>query len=332
MLNNFWEKLSQPFFVLAPMEDVTDTVFRELVLSVSDRALLKVLYTEFTSVDGLCYPRGREAVIHRLQVNPSEKELLKSGDTKLVAQIWGTDPEKFYRASQFISENYNFDGIDINMGCPVAKIVKQGGCSALIGQNELVSEIIHATMEGSQLPISVKTRTGIKEHITEKWVAHLAGTGISALVLHARTQRMMSEKSAEWDQVKVAAAVCSRLNPDLKIIGNGDVKNSAHGLELMTANDADGAMVGRGIFADPWFFSSEKKDRTIVEKLDLLRSHIISFSSTWGNTKNYSLLKRFFKIYINGFEGAAVFRARFMESHNAAEAIALTEQFRLLTD
>ncbi|MBW6490337.1 MAG: tRNA-dihydrouridine synthase [Lentimicrobium sp.] len=327
-MNNFWEKLSQPFFALAPMEDVTDTVFREIVLSVADPVKLKLLFTEFTSVDGLCHPKGREAVIHRLLVNNSERELLNSGNIKLVVQIWGTDPEKFYSASRYISDHYDFDGIDINMGCPVAKIVKQGGCSALIGQNELVSDIIQATREGSGLPVSVKTRTGIKEHTTEQWVAFLLETGISAIILHARTQRMMSEKPAEWDQVKLAVDIRNQINPAIKLIGNGDVRNISHGLELMSETGADGAMVGRGIFADPWFFSSQVKDRRIDKNLDLLKSHIISFGNTWGNSKNFSLLKRFFKIYISGFDGAAAFRAQLMESLNTSEAVDLIEQFK----
>jgi tRNA-dihydrouridine synthase len=329
-LNSFWNELPASFFVLAPMEDVTDTVFRELVLSVSDPGKLHVLFTEFTSVDGLCHPKGREAVVHRLKVNDSELRLAKQMNVKLLAQIWGNNPEKFYQASRYISENYRFDGIDINMGCPVAKIVKQGSCSALIGQNSLVSEIIHATREGSGLPVSVKTRTGIKEHNTQAWISHLLQCEVSAITLHARTQRMMSEKPAEWDQVRIAAELRNQINPQVKIIGNGDIDSYAKGIDFIAEYQADGAMVGRGIFSDPYFFS-EEKERDISQKLSLLEFHITRFADTWGNARNFSILKRFFKIYVNGFEGAAALRARLMEARDASAAIAAISDFRKLS-
>jgi tRNA-dihydrouridine synthase len=324
---NFWNELPASFFALAPMEDVTDTVFRELVLSVSDPGKLHVLFTEFTSVDGLCHPKGRDAVIHRLKVNESEHRLAKQMNVKLLAQIWGNNPEKFYQASSYISENYSFDGIDINMGCPVAKIVKQGSCSALIGQNSLVSEIIHATREGSGLPVSVKTRTGIKEHNTHDWISHLLQCEVSAITLHARTQRMMSEKPAEWDQVKIATELRNQINPQAKIIGNGDIDSYAKGLDFIAVYQADGAMVGRGIFSDPFFFS-DGRERDISQKLSLLEFHITRFAETWGSARNFSILKRFFKIYVNGFEGAAALRARLMETHDASSAIAEISDFR----
>lgn len=331
VLNDFWKELPASFFALAPMEDVTDTVFRELVLSVSRPGNLNVLFSEFVSVEGLCHPKGREAVVHRLRINTSERQLLRQHQSKLVAQIWGANPEKYYQASRLISEEFEFDGIDINMGCPVAKIVKQGACSALIGQYELVNEIIQAVREGTGLPVSIKTRTGIREHQTGEWISHLLNSGVSAITLHARTQRMMSEKPAEWEQVKLAVELRDQLNPQVKIMGNGDIERFEHGNALMKLTGADGAMVGRGIFNDPWFFTNENIDRSIEDKLQLLESHITLFSATWGTTRNFSLLKRFFKIYIHGFDGAAALRGQLMEAHNYAEALEVISNFRLTT-
>lgn len=328
VLNDFWKELPASFFALAPMEDVTDTVFRELVLSVSDPGNLNVLFSEFVSVEGLCHPKGREAVVHRLRINETEQQLLKHRHSKLVAQIWGANPEKYYEAARYIAETFEFDGIDINMGCPVAKIVKQGACSALIGQYELVNEIIQAVREGSGMPVSVKTRTGIREHQTEVWISHLLKTGVSAITLHARTQRMMSEKPAEWEQVKLAVELRNQLNPQVRILGNGDVESLKHGFKLMKFASADGAMVGRGIFNNPWLFAAENTERSVDEKLLLLNNHISQFASTWGNTRNFSLLKRFFKIYIHGFDGASALRGQLMEAHNYTEALDLLARFR----
>lgn len=328
VLNDFWKELPASFFALAPMEDVTDTVFRELVLSVSDPGNLSVLFTEFVSVDGLCHPKGREAVVHRLRISAAEQQLLKNHHSKLVAQIWGANPEKYYEAARYIADTFEFDGIDINMGCPVAKIVKQGACSALIGQYGLVNEIIQAVREGSGMPVSVKTRTGIREHQTEQWIAHLLKSGVSAITLHARTQRMMSEKPAEWEQVKLAVELRNQLNPQVKIMGNGDVESLSHGYELMKFTGADGVMVGRGIFNNPWLFASENMERSVEDKLSLLEKHISGFALTWGTARSFNLLKRFFKIYIHGFDGAAALRGELMQAHNYGEALDLLAQFR----
>lgn len=310
------------------MEDVTDTVFREVILSVSSPEKLQVLFTEFTSVDGLCHPRGREAVIHRLRVNQTERELLRKSGSALVAQIWGSNPELFFEASRFIADNFDFDGIDINMGCPADKIAKQGACSALIGQNGLVSEIIQATREGSGLPVSVKTRTGIRQHTTESWISHLLGCNLSAITLHARTKKMMSLKPAEWEQVKIATGLRNSLAPEVRVVGNGDVESYTQGLQLIGETGADGVMVGRGVFASPWIFADSAHDRQEAEKLNLLEKHIRLFDDTWKTTQNFNILKRFFKIYVNGFEGAASLRAKLMESRAAAEALNIIEEFR----
>lgn len=139
------------------MEDVTDTSFREVVAGISDPRYLHVLFTEFTSVDGLNHPKGKVKVAERLFVSESEKNLLKQKNIKLVAQIWGNKPELFHKIAREITDEYEFDGIDINMGCPVKNVVKNGCCSALIGQQNLAKEIIFAAKEATHLPVSIKT-------------------------------------------------------------------------------------------------------------------------------------------------------------------------------
>ncbi len=328
LLNNFWKEIPDGAFALAPMEDVTDTVFRELILSVSDPGKLNLLFTEFTSTDGLCHPQGYKAVAHRLKVNQSELDLIREQNVKLIVQIWGNDPEKFFKAAKTISEEYQFDGIDVNMGCPVNKVVRQNSCSALIGQPSLALEIIKATIEGSGMPVSVKTRTGIREHQAQKWIETLLESGLSAITLHARTQKMMSLFPAEWEQVRIAATVIQSLKPDVKLIGNGDVLSYQQGLELAASTGANAIMVGRGIFANPWFFADDR-ERDVPEKLDLLKRHITLFCLTWANTRNFSILKRFFKIYIHGFQGAVALRAKLMETHNFEEALSVIKDFEL---
>ncbi len=155
---NFWTTLNRPFFALAPMEDVSDTVFRELVASTAAPGRLHVVFTEFLSVDGFLHDRGSEKVSHRLFVSPQERDMLKARRIKLVAQIWGSDPEKFFEAGRRIADQFEFDGIDINMGCPVKKIVKHNACSALIKTPHLAKEIVLAARGQSRLERGTQVR------------------------------------------------------------------------------------------------------------------------------------------------------------------------------
>ena len=304
---------------MAPMEDVTDTVFREIVLGMAVSGKLHIIFTEFTSVEGMNHPKGRERVSERLIVNDSERELLKAKNVKLVAQIWGINPEVYYKIAKHITENYQFDGLDINMGCPVKKVVKTGACSALIGDPGLAREIIHATKEGTHLPVSVKTRTGIKQHQTEEWISHLLETDPAAIILHGRTQRMQSEGEANWEEIAKAAKVKNQLKPHIPLHGNGDVISYADGLKKAADTGADGIMVGRGIFQNPWIFNPEKTEISKEDRIEKLLAHTRLFEQTWGGIKNFNILKRFYKIYLNSFPGAARLRADLMEVKNYEE-------------
>jgi nifR3 family TIM-barrel protein len=313
---NFWQQIKPPVFSLAPMEDVTDTVFREIVLGISTPGKLHVVFTEFTSVEGMNHPTGRERVSERLKVNDSERKLLSEKNVKLVAQIWGRKPEIYYKVAKHIGENYQFDGLDINMGCPVKKVIKTGSCSALIGEPQLAREIILATKEATHLPVSVKTRTGIKKHQTEEWIAHLLETGPAAIILHGRTQKMQSEGEASWEEIGKAVKVRNQLEPNVPIHGNGDVFSMADALQKVKETGVDGIMVGRGIFQNPWFFNPEKEEIPQEERLLKLLEHTRLFEQTWGGIRNFNILKRFYKIYLNRFPGAARMRADLMEAKN----------------
>ncbi len=326
-MENFWKTLPKPMFTLAPMEDVTDTSFRQLVMEISDPAFFHVIFTEFTSTDGLCHPVGRKNVISRLLINDSEREVLQQKGFKIVAQIWGANPEKFYEATKLICNEMQFDGIDINMGCPVKKIVKQGGCSALIGRPAIAAEIIQATKEASNLPVSVKTRTGTKKHETENWIGFLLNQNPAAIILHARTQKDMSEVPADWNEITKAVRLRNSMEVDIPLLGNGDVMSVEDGLQKCQHTGADGVMVGRGIFHNPWFFNHPQPEISTTDKLELLWHHVDLFTRTWGPERNFATLKRFFKIYTNAFKGAARLRAALMETTNATGVRAVLDDF-----
>jgi tRNA-dihydrouridine synthase len=258
-------------------------------------------------------------VSERLIVNNSERELLTESGVKLVAQIWGRNPEIYHNIAKYITENYQFDGLDINMGCPVKKVVKQGGCSALIGEPSLAKEIIQATKEGTHLPVSIKTRTGIKQHQTEEWISQLIETNPAAIILHGRTQRMQSDGDADWTEIAKAVQLKNQINPNIPLHGNGDVFSYAEGLKKITETGVDGVMIGRGVFQNPWFFDPEKTEITKEERILKLVEHTRLFEQTWAGKKNFNILKRFYKIYLNSFDGAAKMRADLMEVKNYDE-------------
>jgi len=324
-MDNFWQTIQKPIIALAPMEDVTDTVFREVVLSVSDMDALNVVFTEFTSTDGLCHEKGRAKVIERLMVNASELKLLKSRNTKLVAQIWGSDPEKFRISARLISEMQLFDGIDINMGCPVKKVVKNRSCANLINFPEQAKEIIYATAESTPLPVSVKTRIGFSRINTEEWIGHLLETAPKAITVHGRTRKMMSNGPALWDEIGKAVALRNQTGSSTIMIGNGDVSSYPEAMERIQQFGVEGVMVGTGVFKNPWVFDKYQVEIDILNRISLMRKHITLYRNTWGNGKDYNVLKRFFKIYLNGFAGAAHWRDRFMRAKDYSEALDLLE-------
>ena len=329
-MNSFWQEIKHPIMALAPMEDVTDTSFRELVARSSESDCLHLLFTEFTAVDGMNHPKGKERVSERLIVSQSERAILKEKGIKLIAQIWGNKPAVFHKITREITEEYDFDGIDINMGCPVKNVVKQGSCSALIDQPELAQEIILASKEATHLPVSVKTRTGIKQHDTERWINQLLETKPAAITLHGRIQKQQSDGEADWNEIAKAVKLRDESGLRIPILGNGDVLSYAQSVTYSQQYGVDGVMIGRGIFHDPWFFNSSPKNPTTEEKLEQLIQHTRLFEKNWAGIKNFNILKRFYKIYANGFEGAAQLRAKLMDANSYDDVYQLVSAHSLL--
>jgi tRNA-dihydrouridine synthase len=212
------------------------------------------------------------------------------------------------------------------MGCPVRKIVKQTSCSELIKYPELAKEIILAVKEASKIPVSVKTRTGIKFHDTENWIENLLGASPDCITLHCRTQKMMSDYPAEWEEISKALTVRNSINPDTVLIGNGDINSLEECYEKINQYKIDGVMVGRGIFKNPWLFNTNNIFRTPEEKLNLLWRHVKLFTDTWGSTKSFAILKRFLKIYTYDFYGASEIRAKMMETMKPEDVLNILKE------
>jgi len=303
----FWDTLPHPFFVLAPMEGVTDHVFRRVV---QQAAAPDFYVTEFTNVTAYANEKGRHSTESRLFV--------EEGEGPVIAQIWGSIPEHFEIMSRDLAASGKYAGIDINFGCPDKSIVKQGACSALIGNEPVVADIIKAAKSGG-LPVSVKTRIGIREPITEQWFTFLLKQELAAITVHGRTAKEMSKVPAHWDEIAKVVRLRDAQGVTTKIIGNGDVMDRQHGLLLVNETGVDGIMIGRGIFHEVFAFESTPKEHSPQEYLDLLRLHLDYYEQAQLRGSLASL-KRFFKIYIHGFNGAHELRAKLMETKSVEEA------------
>jgi tRNA-dihydrouridine synthase len=304
--------LPKPFFVLAPMDDVTDTVFRQIVAGCSPPDLF---FTEFVNVDGLQSP-GRSKLLHKLQFSPKERPI--------IAQLWGLKPENFYKTAKELS-GMGFAGIDINMGCPVKNVIANGACAALMNSRELASEIIKATQKGAgELPVSVKTRLGFNQ-ADLSWHEFLLSHNLDMLTIHGRTKKDMSKVPADWQAIAEIRELRDKLSPKTLIVGNGDVESGAQGLELAKKHKLDGIMIGRGIFSDPFIFSTNSPwpNFSKKQKLELYKKHVELFAKTYKNGERRSItLNKFCKIYVNGFDGAKELRETLMAAKNTDELLA----------
>lgn len=309
-MNNFWHDLPRPFFILAPMEAVTDVVFRHVV---AKAAAPDVFFTEFTNTDSYFSEAGRPSTKNRLTFTKDEQPI--------VAQIWGSNPKHFEFMAQGLKEQ-GFAGIDINMGCPAKNVVKVGGGSGLIREPQLAAEIIVATKKAG-LPVSVKTRLGdIRPDEWRDWLTHILNQDIVNLTIHLRTRKEMSKVPAHYELIEEIKALRDEIAPQTLLTINGDIRDRQHGLELVQTTGVDGIMIGRGIFTNPYAFAADKKERSREELLGLLDIQLDLFDSytTELGPRPYDPLKRFFKVYVRDFPGASELRDQLMHTSTTAEA------------
>jgi len=336
---NFWQKLkkekARPLVVLAPMADVTDFAFRAMFAKYGKP---DVFWTEFVSTDGMILAKddnpddrgftGHDKIFGDLKFDENQRPI--------VAQIFGSNLENVEKASQ-ICAVMGFDGIDINMGCPDRSIEKQKCGAAMIKNPELAIEVIRAVRRGIEkagknIPVSVKTRLGYNSDILEEWLPKILAEKPAVITIHARTRKEMSLVPARWERIKRAVEIRNEIEADLSeeertlIFGNGDVLSVEDGLNKCHETGADGAMVGRGIFGNPWFFKNLEKEISVEEKMLALIEHAELFAKYIGY-KNFAVMKKHFKAYVNGFDGAKELRNSLMECDNEKEVRRIVENW-----
>jgi nifR3 family TIM-barrel protein len=303
---SFWTGLKKPIFVIAPMANVTDSAFRSMFAKYGKP---DVMWTEFVSADGLC-SAGKKMLLHDLKFSKNEGPI--------VAQLFSAHPQKIREACAIVAK-LGFDGIDLNMGCPDKSVEKQGSGAAHIKNPELAKEIIEAARAGvkdaeKDIPISVKTRIGYNK-IDLSWIEFLLKLNLPNLTVHLRTRKEMSDVPAHWDLMPEIVKLRDKISPETLIIGNGDV-NSLHDANIkVKESGCDGVMIGRGIFGNPWFFTGKQvSDIPVKERLEVMLEHAKAFDKLLGKIKNFVIMKKHFKAYVSGWDGAKELRIKLMES------------------
>lgn len=359
MTRGFWEKISKPLFVLAPMADVTDAAFRQIIVKYGKP---DVLWTEFVSADGLAHPIGREKLMRDLSYI--------EGERPIVAQLFSANPENMKNAAKLCAE-LGFDGIDINMGCPDRTIEKQGCGAAMIRTPDIAATIIQAAKDGirdagKSIPVSVKTRIGYGTNEMETWLPFLLRQNIAALTVHLRTRKELSNVPAHWEYMQRIVEIRNEVSPETLILGNGDVVDMDDARKKVAETGCDGVMIGRAIFGNPFLFSHTENrnsqqitvrngikvrdfihsvlfrlgivkknkywlrhtaDIPLKQKLDVMIEHAELFEKLLGDIKNFAIMKKHFKAYANGFPGAKELRIRLMETSNTKEVRKIVDNF-----
>jgi nifR3 family TIM-barrel protein len=341
----FWKKAreqaikeNRPLLVMAPMADVTDPAFRVLIAEKSrmgkEGGGPDALWTEFVSADGLMSP-GREALIADLKYTEIERPI--------VAQLFTGNPEKMFEASKLVQE-LGFDALDINMGCPDRSVEKQGGGASLIKNPERAREIIRSAKLGApNLPVSVKTRIGYnRRDELVPWLTNILLEEPAVLTVHARTRKEMSKVPARWEHVAEAVELRDKLQAHIPredrtlIFGNGDIETIKDAYRVALETKADGVMIGRGIFGKPWLFDRTRAEKypddvyggySIQERLNILKEHIALFENMVGH-KNFAVMKKHFKAYVTGWDGAKELRTKMMESDSPEEICKIIEEYK----
>lgn len=345
-MQNLWQKLKKKkggIFVLAPMADVTDYAFRSII---NKYGKPDVLWTEFVSADGLAHTEARKKLLIDLKFDKSEHPI--------VAQIFGSRPANIESAAKLCAK-LGFDGIDLNMGCPDKSIEKQGAGAACIKNPELAKEIIESARRGAgDLPLSVKTRIGYNKNEINTWIRSLLEMKLPVLTVHLRTRKEMSLVPAHWELMPEIVKLRNEISPETLIIGNGDVVDIDDARRKCTETGCDGVMIGRGIFGNPWLFrekdSLEKHENFLLkissvrrrhssqgfsqelfpstqEKLKVMLEHTKLYEKTFKGIKNFAIMKKHYKAYINGFDGAKELRVKLMECDSYSEVKKVVDEF-----
>jgi tRNA-dihydrouridine synthase B len=338
---SFWQELARPIIGLSPMDGVSDHPYRHIQKKHGQPA---VVYTEFTSVEGVCH--GAERLLKDFLFDETQRPI--------IAQIYGTTPD-YFRQTAIVLCELGFDGIDINMGCPAKNVAHSGAGAALIRTPALAQEIIRQTKQGATewlngasiadcpditpkiaaevaarktklpqqyqerrpVPVSVKTRVGFDQPVISEWIPTLLELEPAALALHGRTLSQHYSGEASWELIGQAAALTA--GTKTLILGNGDIASYADALEKIATHKTDGALIGRASFGNPFVFRENPPDTSQLFPIAI--EHARLFEEIYADEKNYNFLpmRKHLGWYVRGIPHAAEIRIKLFQSTSASE-------------
>ncbi|MBN2306379.1 tRNA-dihydrouridine synthase [Candidatus Peregrinibacteria bacterium] len=329
----FWGKLKKPIIGLAPMDGITDAPYRHMICKYSRPSLVM---TEFCNVEGLA--RGAVSMLRQFLYSETERPI--------VAQVYGVEAGSFYKVALMCCF-LGFDGIDINMGCPAKKVARRGSGAGMIQIPEHAKKIVQTvkkacrdwsdgiTLEEAEirpklitalkkmcpkeaarrkLPVSVKTRIGFDEIVTEKWITTLIEEEPANITLHGRTLKQMYLGEANWDEIAKAARLCK--SAGISLLGNGDVRSMDDARKKIKKYGVDGVLVGRATLGNPWFFSNHEP--TQEERFKVAIEHARYFEENYMDHAFFAMRKHLFW-YCRDFSGAKAVRMQLMQSDSSKE-------------
>lgn len=332
--DNFWLTLEKPIIGLAPMDGVTDAAFRYIVAKYGHPS---VIYTEFTSVEGL-----------RAGARQLLTDFLYSEEQRpIVAQLFGFDPAAFYLGG-YLASALGFDGIDLNMGCPAKNITQRGSGAALIQDLPRAKQIINQIKNGSQawfagldpgqvgvpaklidqldfsqfrtrprvsqsLPISVKTRLGYSQKNILEWLPDLLKEGLAAVTVHGRTYKQLYSGEPDWNDFKSLAELAHSYHTLL--LGNGNVNSRAEAMEKVQQYQLDGVLIGRASFGNPWVFTGQTVSPELRLRVSLEQAEYLAQI----NPSGFLRIRKHLYDYCKGWDGAKSARLALMHAANISE-------------
>jgi len=303
--------------ILAPMAGITDLSFRRIAKSFG----ADLVVSEMVSAEGL------------VRKNRSTRYLLRSHaeETPLAIQLFGSDPKVVSEAARIVADE-GADIIDLNMGCPVPKVVRQGAGAALLQHVETVASLVDAVRQAVSIPVTVKTRSGWSQStINVLEVARIVeDAGADAITIHPRTARQGFSGSADWP---IIAKVKETVN--IPVIGNGDVTRPEDVKKMSKLTQCDGVMIGRGAMGNPWIFRQARQltkgqqlsSPTPQERLDVVRRHLALYEESLQGRQSLSSVRSRLMWYSKRLRGSARLRASLSNCHHLEDMIKLCEDF-----
>lgn len=303
--------------ILAPMAGITDLSFRRIAKSFG----ADLVVSEMVSAEGL------------VRKNRSTRYLLRSHaeEKPLAIQLFGSDPKVVSEAARIVADE-GADIIDLNMGCPVPKVVRQGAGAALLQHVETVASLVDAVRQAVSIPVTVKTRSGWSQStINVLEVARIVeDAGADAVTIHPRTARQGFSGSADWP---IIAKVKETVN--IPVIGNGDVTRPEDVKKMSKLTQCDGVMIGRGAMGNPWIFRQARQltkgqqlsSPTPQERLDVVRRHLALYEESLQGRQSLSGVRSRLMWYSKRLRGSARLRASLSTCHHLEDMIKLCEDF-----